>query len=585
MPYEFVDIGNFTGGMNTVKARYALADNELADARDAIVRGDGKIRRRGGYDLLQLDGNPMSFSTSTQRLIAIGTHVYNNDARGTLAVVADAGSDTSDIMWLEDGATSWDVLFQMPVAATKGEIGGGSTRPPRDKNDDSMNLNARYNASVIATDKFVLSFKYDADGIDFFTPAADEGNKSFRSVGNLAEFVYIAGTVDFLVGKSPDDAITDVDAWPYFTHDEYHYGYEHTVTVAGYTFLAGGKFPMHLYWSEEEDCHHWETRISTGGTDLDRRPVDFIHIPTPKNKPIKKLSAFNNRLYVIKEDSVHSVDVLGVDRFKVDYKDDVGTIDGRSVAQYESYLLWANTDGVYQFDGNQAINISEDKIGTDWRQDLSAYAPTWTVAGAVFGDYYVVSVIDASSVNIRTWMVHIPSRAWVKLNNLPLRMAYQSIDSRFTLGVLRSTNGSQYIAKLDTMITNHDQGDAPDEGIVDLSSNGPIFRVETGAITLGNALRKKMFRHVLLDWVSESGASVTLVSEFAKNLEASTWTTISPSFPSVWPGRTVRRTIDAISPAINLRFSELAGGGGASRPPLTIHGISVAYEELQQGRV
>jgi hypothetical protein len=102
--------------------------------------------------------------------------------------------------------------------------------------------------------------------------------------------------------------------------------------------------------------------------------------------------------------------------------DGIGCVDARSIAKYEAGCVFANLYGVYLTNGVSFNLLTEREdgtgIGSYWRSLVSGYsASTWTIAGGVLGDHYVVSVMNGTTLQA-TLLCHIPSKRWVRLSNV-----------------------------------------------------------------------------------------------------------------------------------------------------------------------
>ncbi len=119
-------------------------------------------------------------------------------------------------------------------------------------------------------------------------------------------------------------------------------------------------------------------------------------MPAGGNSAITGLRALQNRLIVFKDNSIHTVDTLGIDTFESHLRVNVGVQDQRTIQPYEDRLIFANKTGVWMFDGLQAVNISEEKVGSYYLQQMKQYKKEWTMCSAIFEDYYILCAYDVS---------------------------------------------------------------------------------------------------------------------------------------------------------------------------------------------
>lgn len=96
----------------------------------------------------------------------------------------------------------------------------------------------------------------------------------------------------------------------------------------------------------------------------------------------------------------------------------IGCADPASIAVTVDYCIFANNQGIYLCDGIGAVNLAEQcGMLSYWRWKIPNYNAGWNIAGALFKDWYVFSVMDSTSLVI-AGAIHVPTRTWVSLTNV-----------------------------------------------------------------------------------------------------------------------------------------------------------------------
>lgn len=178
---------------------------------------------------------------------------------------------------------------------------------------------------------------------------------------------------------------------------------KYAAVYADYTVLANTNAkPTYLYFSGPADPTTWNT--TTG----------FLSV----SQPITGLAALPGALLVFMADQTARVTGAaappGTDMSKKDPLFNVGCSDARSIATYDQYAIFCNALGVWRSNG---ALVPEDMtwaagLSNYWRDLMSAYASTWTIAGGVIRSYYVVSVMDGSTFKDAFMFDLKSSRAW-----------------------------------------------------------------------------------------------------------------------------------------------------------------------------
>ena len=115
---------------------------------------------------------------------------------------------------------------------------------------------------------------------------------------------------------------------------------------------------------------------------------------------------------------------------------EVGCTDNRSIANYRDKVIWANAQGIWITDGTALEDLTKVCGMKSWWRDVmlgqdgfatpvGEYDPsTWTIAGGVYGDYYVYSV-HYSTTLIDSGIIDLTKFAWYRQDALRATTYYR----------------------------------------------------------------------------------------------------------------------------------------------------------------
>lgn len=145
---------------------------------------------------------------------------------------------------------------------------------------------------------------------------------------------------------------------------------------------------------------------------------------------------------------------------------DVGCIDARSIVKYQDTVIWADARGVYQTDGTVLKDLtSVGGMRSFWRNTLSPYTTSWTVAAGVFNGLLVVSVMNGTAI-VDCFMCDLQTTMWVRLANFPGRCFASCVSSSLSadtcmgLGNAGRVAGLYSITQPDATVKNDANGTA-----------------------------------------------------------------------------------------------------------------------------
>lgn len=220
-------------------------------------------------------------------------------------------------------------------------------------------------------------------------------------------------------------------------------------------------------------------------------------------------SAFNS-LLILKENEAFALQGQTESQFTLHKLYDDGTLSPMSVQKWQGGVLWAGRDGIYAYDGVQVSNIVQDSLGDYYKSCVRDFDPTthrmWSM---IVRDHYKLFIEDVSpsysprkgsetvDVSRTTISIYLPNMAVTFDTNLDIRGAITmpAETSLGTLFVVNETGGGRVCSATDLF-----EVDAADELTCVSNSVGPDFYFESKRYSLGDTLRKKLFKSLLLHY-------------------------------------------------------------------------------------
>lgn len=171
---------------------------------------------------------------------------------------------------------------------------------------------------------------------------------------------------------------------------------------------------------------------------VDMSPFDgnFVDVGSSRgvNSPIKALMPAYNALVVFKENETFGVFGSSPTQFEVRKIEDDGTLGGMSAQPYGGGVIWAGREGIHFFDGIQAENISQPKLGDFYKNLIRGFDPTtYRMWSMMMRDHYFL-FIESATPNIAvikgatsttatkmTIVVNMNTKAFTILTNVNIR--------------------------------------------------------------------------------------------------------------------------------------------------------------------
>jgi hypothetical protein len=279
--------------------------------------------------------------------------------------------------------------------------------------------------------------------------------------------------------------------------------------------------------------------------DLSAFDGDFIDVGSSHgaNTPIRQLMPAYNALMIFKDNETFGVFGNTKSTFQVKKIEDDGTLSGMSVQPYGGGVIWAGRNGIYFYDGIQAQNLTAAKLGEWYKNALRSFDPTEFRMWSMMERNHYFLHIESFQPNyavIKGLTSVTPSRITICVN-----METEAVSVHTNLGirgsiVLPSVTGEEtwYLANSSTTGYVCDASVLFDEFGLDTitcagATAGPDLYMESKKYKVGDSLRKKLFKQLLMNYLSQGG-DLRLDTVVGLNNVGKTSTTKFPATVYVW---------------------------------------------------
>lgn len=251
---------------------------------------------------------------------------------------------------------------------------------------------------------------------------------------------------------------------------------------------------------------------------------DFLTVPSvgPAGvaTPIVAMAPTPASMLILKENEAYALFGQTTSQFAINPVASDGCLSPMSVQSWNGLVVYAGRQGIYMFDGQQAVNVTEQTLGWFYQSSVKGFdASKYRMWSMIDRDHYFlfieqvtppVPVLKGTVSHPQTKFtiaVHLPTQAVTILENVNIRGSAQ-LPSNLVKGtwyVANDASGFGHICSADTLFdsTGNDSF-ACDDGVA-----GPDFYLETKKYTLGDALLKKLWKMLLLTYVC-AGDSIRL---------------------------------------------------------------------------
>lgn len=102
-----------------------------------------------------------------------------------------------------------------------------------------------------------------------------------------------------------------------------------------------------------------------------------------------------------------------------------GCMDGRSVASYREYAIWANNSGVWKTDGATLTDMTKTGgISNYYRSVVGGFSfqQGWSASGGVYAGRYFLTIRNAANAIVTTLICDIDAQTWTEAQNINATM-------------------------------------------------------------------------------------------------------------------------------------------------------------------
>lgn len=226
-----------------------------------------------------------------------------------------------------------------------------------------------------------------------------------------------------------------------------------------------------------------------------------------------------------------------------------GCTDARSIVVYNNQAIFANPRGVYITNGAGTQLLTKDRIEKYWQDLFSGYdLLTWTIAGGLYGSYYLISVSSATAT-IATLMLDIDRRTWTRHTNIRASSFARSSSSGEELWY--GDFGSPRVVKMSPIFVPS----ASNKNDADGTAVAP--RVQLRLVGDSPGLKHHGFGHVTLDMRDAASDNPTMQVSVAPGVEATTYqAAVGSPLTETLDAERRRFTVGKVSQAVNVYLQQ-----------------------------
>jgi hypothetical protein len=274
---------------------------------------------------------------------------------------------------------------------------------------------------------------------------------------------------------------------------------------------------------------------------------DYIPISSTVgvNAPLKALVPAYNALLAFKDNEVFGIFGSSPSTFNVKKVEDDGCFSGMSVQAYGGGVLWAGRQGIHFYNGIQATNITQPKLGDFYKNMIRGLNPdTYRMWSMVARDHYFLHIefvqpnvpvikgsISTTPTNM-TIVVNMISQAVTVWTNtcirgsvvMPITTGYEAL-----FVVNDATQG--YVCSSKDLF---DTDGVNDSILCDAAAAlGPDFYFETKKFSEGDSMHKKLFKQLAMNYLVQ-GDKLNLDTVLGLNQIGATSTSSFPPTVYTW---------------------------------------------------
>lgn len=212
-----------------------------------------------------------------------------------------------------------------------------------------------------------------------------------------------------------------------------------------------------------------------------------------------------------------------------------GCMDGRTIATYREYAIWANNTGVWKTDGATLTDLTyRGGISNYWRSLVSSFnfEQGWSAAAGVYRGFYVITVANAAGQVVTTLLCDLDREVWFEFQNIDAAMfASRSSGPGTALAagseeLFMAHRAAPRVDKLSSCWSPAASNASDADGQVVLPE------IETGFYKLGSSGLKRIRRGYLSYDIRTAGASPYLQVSKIVSPDDTTYDVTTPNLPA-----------------------------------------------------
>lgn len=141
----------------------------------------------------------------------------------------------------------------------------------------------------------------------------------------------------------------------------------------------------------------------------------------------------------------------------------VGCLDARSIVHLDQSVVFAGQEGVWITNGAGVQSLTQGRVQTYWESLFEPAEIRQIVGGLLTRQFYLLSVLGDNNTGVETLLCHLPSRTWMRVNNIAARMFAQGRDEQENLELYMAAAAEGYVEKLSSILrptwANRSDGD------------------------------------------------------------------------------------------------------------------------------
>jgi hypothetical protein len=307
---------------------------------------------------------------------------------------------------------------------------------------------------------------------------------------------------------------------------DHTYAYDTGTTELGFITAVYARRQFYANRADHKDTDKiwFSSEIDFEAVDKSKQDGDFVRVKGAgtrrHNSPIKAMVPAYNSLLIIKESETYALFGESPDSFEVRKIADDGVLCGMSAQPYKGGVVYAGREAIYWYDGVEAQNISQDKLGEFYKQCVSTFDPeTFRMWGMTYRDHYFLHIEsvtppfgvtrgNSSTTPSRlTIVIYLPTYAYSVFTNFDFR-GHLALNPEEELGMwylINDNTGVARVCKLDDVFDTEGLDVLTCEG----NTLGPRFHLEMKRFDGDEQVRKKLWKQLTAHY-SINGDTLTV---------------------------------------------------------------------------